>query len=33
MLEQPTLIKRPVLIKDGKLTVGFKADNYQAIFK
>ena len=32
MLEQPTLIKRPVLIKDGKLTVGFKADNYQAIF-
>lgn len=32
MLKQPTLIKRPVLIKDGKLTVGFKADNYQAMF-
>jgi len=32
MLEQPTLIKRPVLLKDGKITVGFKADNYQAIF-
>lgn len=32
MLKQPTLIKRPVLIKDGKLTVGFKADNYQVIF-
>lgn len=32
MLKQPTLIKRPVLIKDGKLTIGFKADNYQAIF-
>ncbi len=32
MLEQPTLIKRPVLIKNGQLTVGFKEDNYQAIF-
>lgn len=33
MLEQPTLIKRPVLIKDGKLTVGFKEDIYQSTFK
>jgi arsenate reductase len=32
MLEQPTLIKRPVLIKDGQLTVGFKEDNYQTMF-
>ncbi|WP_286267183.1 ArsC family reductase [Thalassotalea atypica] len=31
-LEQPTLIKRPVLIKDNDLTVGFKAAQYQEIF-
>lgn len=33
MLEQPTLIKRPVLINDGKITVGFKEATYQEIFK
>jgi arsenate reductase len=33
MLEQPTLIKRPVLLRNDTLTVGFKADNYQSIFK
>jgi len=32
MLAQPTLIKRPVLIKDGQLTLGFKEANYQGIF-
>ena len=31
-LEQPTLIKRPVLIKENVLTVGFKAAQYQEIF-
>lgn len=30
MLEQPSIIKRPVLDVDGKLIVGFKADQYQA---
>jgi arsenate reductase len=28
MLAQPSMIKRPVLAKDGKLYVGFKADTY-----
>jgi arsenate reductase len=32
MLAQPTLIKRPVLIKGDQLTIGFKEDNYQTIF-
>lgn len=32
MLEQPTLIKRPVLLHDQKLTLGFKAEIYQALF-
>lgn len=32
MLETPTLIKRPVLENDGKLIVGFKAEQYQAEF-
>lgn len=32
MLETPTLIKRPVLDHDGKLIVGFKAEQYQAEF-
>ena len=31
-LEQPTLIKRPVLIQGNNLTVGFKAAQYQEIF-
>jgi arsenate reductase len=30
MLEQPSMIKRPVLDIDGKLLVGFKPDAYQA---
>jgi arsenate reductase (glutaredoxin) len=32
LLEHPAMIKRPVLDVDGSITVGFKADNYQAIF-
>jgi arsenate reductase len=28
MLAQPSMIKRPVLEKDGKLTVGFKPETY-----
>ena len=32
MLAQPSMIKRPVLEKDGKLTVGFKPDEYAALF-
>ena len=32
MLSQPSMIKRPVLDVDGKLTVGFKPDAYAAIF-
>lgn len=32
VLEQPTLIKRPVLIHDDQLHLGFKAADYQAIF-
>lgn len=33
MLEQPSIIKRPVLDVDGKLTVGFKPETYQQTFK
>ncbi|MBC2884509.1 ArsC family reductase [Ochrobactrum sp. CM-21-5] len=33
MLAQPSMVKRPVLEKDGKLTVGFKPDQYEAFFK
>lgn len=32
MLAQPSMIKRPVLDVDGKLTVGFKPEAYAAIF-
>ena len=32
MLETPTIIKRPVLVKDGQVHVGFKADDYQKLF-
>lgn len=32
MLAQPSMIKRPVLDKDGDLQVGFKPDLYQALF-
>ncbi len=33
MLEQPSMIKRPVVEADGKLLVGFKPDLYGAFFK
>ncbi|KRB58660.1 ArsC family transcriptional regulator [Rhizobium sp. Root708] len=33
MLEQPSMIKRPVVEADGKLLVGFKPDIYGAFFK
>jgi arsenate reductase len=33
MLEQPTLIKRPVLATGTHLEVGFDADRYQTLFK
>lgn len=33
MLEQPTLIKRPVLESGGHLEVGFDAGRYQSLFK
>jgi arsenate reductase len=32
MLAQPSMIKRPVLDVDGKLTVGFKPDAYGEVF-
>lgn len=32
VLEQPTLIKRPVLEHEGTLQIGFKAEQYQALF-
>lgn len=32
ILESPTLIKRPLLDKDGELQVGFKAAVYEATF-
>ncbi|MBV2142485.1 ArsC family reductase [Falsochrobactrum sp. TDYN1] len=32
MLAQPSMVKRPVLEKDGGLTVGFKPDQYEAFF-
>lgn len=32
MLEQPSMIKRPVLEAAGRIEVGFKADRYGAIF-
>jgi Spx/MgsR family transcriptional regulator len=32
MLEQPSLIKRPVLDVGGKLTVGFKPEQYAGLF-
>src|SRR5262245_30556257 len=33
MLEQPSMIKRPVLESDGRLLVGFKPDEYKAVLK
>jgi Spx/MgsR family transcriptional regulator len=32
MLEHPTLIKRPVLLQDGRITVGFAAATYENLF-
>ena len=32
MLAQPSLIKRPVLVADDKLTVGFKPQSYDEVF-
>jgi arsenate reductase len=32
MLDQPSMIKRPVLDADGKLTVGFKPEIYEKAF-
>lgn len=32
MMEKVTLIKRPVLVKDGKVFLGFKPEMYQEIF-
>jgi arsenate reductase len=33
MLAQPTLIKRPVLVVEAQVTVGFKPDQYAALFR
>ena len=33
MLKEPTLIKRPVLEHDNKITVGFSEINYNSIFE
>ena len=33
MLESPSVIKRPVLVKNKKATVGFSTDLYQQIFQ
>ena len=32
MLAQPSMIKRPVLEADGRLLVGFRPDDYEAMF-
>lgn len=32
MLAQPSMIKRPVLETDGRLTVGFKPEVYESLF-
>src|ERR1700761_6466304 len=32
MLAQPSMIKRPVLEANGKLTVGFKPEEYKTLF-
>jgi Spx/MgsR family transcriptional regulator len=33
MLEQPAMIKRPILDIDGALYIGFKAEQYSSIFQ
>ena len=32
LVEQPAMIKRPILEKNGEFHLGFKADQYQSIF-
>ena len=32
MIDQPSMIKRPVVDKDGALTIGFSPDGYAATF-
>ena len=32
MMAQPSMIKRPVLERDGRITVGFKPDIYEGLF-
>lgn len=32
MLHQPSMIKRPVLEQNGRITVGFKPETYEALF-
>jgi len=32
LVEQPTLIKRPVLEHDGEIRIGFKTEDYAALF-
>jgi len=33
MTAQPSMIKRPVLVADDKILVGFKPEHYQALFE
>lgn len=33
MLEKPSLIKRPVLVRDGRISVGFKPEHYESLFQ
>jgi len=32
LIEFPAMVKRPVLVTDGQYQLGFKADQYQALF-
>ncbi|TDO96380.1 ArsC family reductase [Marinomonas balearica] len=33
LLEQPAMIKRPLLVKDSNITLGFKVDEYETLFR
>lgn len=33
MQEKPSLIKRPVLVRDGRISVGFKPEHYESLFQ
>jgi len=33
MLAKPSVIKRPILDKDGRITVGFQPDTYETLFQ